>query len=104
MTVVLNNNNEPVAWGEKLADGRDIPNPPSEILNAPDEIPVWDGEAGSWVSVPDKTRRKEFVDRSKISEDTKQKIIDARDEGDYETALNHVLDVLDVIDLTSVDE
>lgn len=100
MAVQLNDNGGPVAWGEKIA-GEDIPHPPDELVETRDKRPKWDYENEEWIEDPEFTpqKRPEPVDRSKISDDTKQKIINARDEGDYETALNHVLDVLDVVDL-----
>jgi hypothetical protein len=41
----------------------------------------------------------EGVDRREVSGDTKEKIIEAREAGDTQAQIDHILDVLDVIDL-----
>ncbi|QPL12248.1 hypothetical protein HrrHc1_135 [Halorubrum phage Hardycor1] len=101
MKVILNENNNPVKWGEKLKNGTEMPKPPADMVEDRSVRPKWDASDESWIHDPDYEPpvRSEPVDRSKISQETKQAILDARESGDYEAAIDHVLDVLDVIDL-----
>lgn len=103
--VKLNENNNPVAWGEKLVGGDDIPEPPDRLTEPWDKRPKWDDENEQWVEDPDFEPEPgpEHIDRAKISGDTRDKIIEARAAGNYEKALDHVLDILDVIELEEND-
>ena len=63
---------------------------------------IYDKETGEFTQPEEPEHERtvtEYVDREKISPDTKEKIKDAKEAGDLDLALDHVLDVLDVIDL-----
>lgn len=52
MTVKLNVNGNPVAWGKNV-EGKDIPDPPDTLTNDPQKRAMWDGSA--WVEDPNYT-------------------------------------------------
>lgn len=50
-------------------------------------------------SVQEKKQSERILDSSKISGESRERILEARANGNYELALDYVLDILDVIDV-----
>lgn len=92
MPVQLTDNNNPIAWGETVV-GEDIAEPPKAITSDPNKRAKWDGS--QWIEDPDFTPPKDIgVNRSKISAASKTAFRDARANGDLQTQLDIIFEML----------
>lgn len=95
MTVQLDENGRPVAWGGDQIEGEDIPNPPLDLIRSEDTHARWDREKEVWIEDPDWTPpNNPSVRRDRVSTLSKDEFRNARSNGDMQAQLDILFEIL----------